>query len=231
MRYGKLDITIGPRSADLVRPPRYRAADKLPEELISEIQSAIQHGYTVETKAPRTVRMFGVSAAVTASIAIAVVVFTLGMLNKLSMLLIVVPWLFLFPAVSPDRIGNRSVYALRGRRVAGNGRASTELWRQALAEVDAGKRGEDELPALHAALLRVANAEDKVNRLVSKRRYELDQSQADLARVELAEALGEARKLMGLPALEAEPAPYLANRWAEAADLPESDPANPDQLR
>jgi len=166
-----------------------------------------------------------------ASIGIAALVFGLGFLNRLSLLLILVPWLFLIPAVSPNRIGGRSVYSLSGRRVAGKGRTSTQLWQQALTEVDAGQRADAELPALHTALLKVANAEDKVNRLVSRRRYELDQSQADLARVDLAAALAKARELMGLPALGAAPAPYLANRWADTADLPTPDPANPDQLR
>lgn len=231
VEYSGLEICAGERSTELVRPPSYRAADGLPEKLIDEVRSIVQHGYTLEVKFNRRTKVTGIPMMVAASIAIAVLLVVTRLFNGLSVWLVLVPWLFLIPEVRDGHPRQRSITSLRGRRVAGNGRTSTQLWQQALAEVDAGQRSEAELPPIHTALLKVANAEDKVNRLVTRNRYALDQSNADLARVDLAAALSHARTLMGLPAIEAAPAPYLANRWAEGIDSPESEPANPDQLR
>lgn len=78
----------------------------------------------------------------------------------------------------------------------------------------------------------MANVEDKVNRLTARNKYRLDQSTVEVARHELSTVIADARNLMGLPPQEIEAtAPHLLNRWAEAADVPEPEPANPDDLR
>ena len=97
--------------------------------------------------------------------------------------------------------------------------------------LSARRRTEDELPELHRLLIKVANAEDKVSRLVSRGKYQLDQSEADLARFELNQLVAEARRMLELTPLAIEDPEYLHNRWAETADVPDPEPANPEELR
>lgn len=223
-------IQAGGRSTELVRLPSLKTKDALPREAVQAAREAIERGRSVEIPAMRqqgagaVVALVGIGLGVFGVIALSQSAWFAFLVFMASGLL-VAGGLRAGPAPSARR--------LQGRRVAGKGRISTELWRQALQEVDTGSRPEDELPAIHHALIEVADAEDTVNRLIDRSKYELDQSKADVARSELAARVAEARNLMGLAAIEPGPenAPHLSNRWAETAGLPAPNPANPDDLR
>nr|WP_300149030.1 hypothetical protein [Propionicimonas sp.] len=128
----------------------------------------------------------------------------------------------------PPTVGSNA--RLTGRRVTGAHRASLRLWRRAIREVKAGKRTADDLSALHAQLVVLAEAEDRVDRILARTRYQLDQSEVEAARLEVAVAEGQAEALLGLPP-ELPPVDYRANRWAESVDVPEPEPTNPQDLR
>lgn len=225
-----IHIQVGGRSTELVRLPSLKTKDQLPREAVQMAREAIERGRTVEIPALRqqdagsvvaligvVLSVFGI-IALTQSTGVSVLIF-------MASALMVAGGLRARPSVSTGR--------LLGRRVAGNGRISTALWRQALQEVDNGSRTEDELPAIHHALIEVADAEDAVNRLITRNKYQLDQTKADVARSELATRVAEARNLMGLTAIEQGPdsAPHLSNRWVESAGLSTPEPVNPEDLR
>lgn len=229
---GRAPITVQPgeRSTELVRLPSLKGKDALPIEAIEAARYAISHGRTVKVAAlpwesiSAVMTIAGIIGGFIALIALFQGAFAFGGLLVVVAVLLMWAGTLGAKAVTPNR--------LRGRPVAGKGRISTALWQQALTEVDAGTRAETQLPDIHTALITVANAEDKVNRLTARHKYSLDQSSVEVARQELRTVIADARNLMGLPPQEIETtAPHLLNRWAEAADVPEAQPANPDDLR
>lgn len=225
-------ITVQPggRSTELVRLPSLQGKDGLPVEVIEVARDAIRHGRTVKVATlpweslSAVMTITGIIGGFIAMIALFEGAFAFGILVLLIAVVLMTMGSLAAKSITPNR--------LRGRPVAGKDRISTALWQQALAEVDAGTRAETQLPDIHTALIAVANAEDKVNRLTVRNKYRLDQSTVEVARQELSTVIAAARDLMGLPPQEIETtAPHLLNRWAEAADVPEPEPANPDDLR
>lgn len=226
----KIHVQAGGRSTELVRLPSLQTKDALPPEAVQVARDAISRGRIVEIPSPQG-QVVGVVMTVVGLCAGLFGMVALTENVPVGIAILVIGVVLVFAGLKGDQAASPT--RLQGRRVAGKGRASTELWRQALEEVDNGSRPEDELPAIHQALIEVADAEDAVNRLVARSKYKLDQSRADVARSELATCVNQARALMGLAALESgtETQPHLSNRWAESADLATPEPANPDDLR
>lgn len=226
----RIEVRPGGRSTDLVRLPSLQTKDGLPREAVEAAREAIAHGRKVEIVAAWKPAVGAIVAVVGIGLGL-IGLIALGQSIEIGISLVVISLTMIIGGAKSEN--GASASRLQGRRVAGKGRISTELWQQALQDVESGSRSEEELPAIHELLIEVANAEDEVNRLVAREKYELDQSRADVARTELAVRVAQARSLLGLAPLDREPEtpPHLLNRWAESAHLPSTEPINPDELR
>ena len=202
---GKLPITVQPgeRSTELVRLPSLNGKDGLPVEVIEVARDAIRHGRTVKVATlpweslSAVMTITGIIGGFIAMIALFEGAFAFGILVLLIAVVLMTMGSLAAKSITPNR--------LRGRPVAGKDRISTALWQQALAEVDAGTRAETQLPDIHTALIAVANAEDKVNRLTARNKYRLDQSTVEVARQELSTVIAAARDLMVCPLRRSKP--------------------------
>ncbi len=249
MRYDGFEITVGGRTRDLVRMPSINAIRDVPPEVLTYAQGGYETGRKVSVRA--TARRWFVGIAVIAVACVPVVVLGVafpkaplfllgGLLAAPAMMFAVIHidgirWpLQVRDSAAPTRAawpGNRrlpnlavkGVRNLSGRLVCGNNRESVQLWREALAGVGAGTRPAEELPAIHQALLQVADAENQVKYLFDRSGFELDQSAADVARAELGVVVAQARELMGLTSAQIEQQTYLSNRWGQAAGATEPE--------
>ena len=225
---GRVRVGAGERTHDLYRLPSLTAKDGAPTELVNLARDIIERGrlVTVRPLAGRRLITAAGGGALLAGGAALLAAPAVSLLVALPVALVGLGGMA-FALSSLPTYGSR----LCGRKVAGAGRESVELWRTAVEEVEAGTRAEETLPELHRLLLDVVEAEDKVNRLVSRAKYDLDQSSADLARNDLSRLLAPARALLGLAPETVEPVPYLANRWAETEQLSVPEPIHPEDLR
>lgn len=223
-------VTASGRSDALIRLPSATGKDRAPGELVAFARDAIERGLQVRVRRTWSQMLLRLAAVAAVCVGCGLVLTTwidspVGI--PLAFVLTAGVVYALVKALSAPGYADR----LKGRPVAGAGRESTGLWRQAVAEVVAGSRSETELPGLHRLLVEVANAEDKVSRLARRSRYDLDQSEVDVARQELASLVDRARADLGQPALALAPTPYLASRWSDDAGVEQPEPAHPEDLR
>ncbi len=232
---GRTRVYRGIRTTELLRPPSLKTKDHIPREAVRAARDVIEHGYTVKETANGPRRIVRVAVVTVCTIGgVAMLIATLVASRVMPHTISGIPWVagfaLLFVAASTFLDRKWAPSRLSGRSIAKKGRHSTELWAIALGQVDAGKRDESELPAVHRAAIAIANAEDKVSRLVNKNKYDLNQGPVDQARSDLALKVAQLRDTLGLPALSDEPS-YLSNRWAEIAGVVDTQPVNPDDLR
>jgi hypothetical protein len=223
-------VAAAGRSDVHARLPSTTARDKAPAEVVAFARDAIEHGWQVRVRRtwPRLIARLacGVAVWIGCVYLLSRSVTGPGAVALAAAMLAGVLFVLGTALPAPGFAGR-----LRGRPVAGAGRASTGLWRMAVADVVAATRSEAELPALHRSLVAVANAEDKVSRLARRNRYDVDQSEVELARHELASLVNRVRDDLGQPPLEPAPTPYLASRWSDDAGVDQPEPTRPEDLR
>lgn len=249
MRYRGFEITIGGRWFELVRMPSLAAIRDVPPDVLRYAQGAYELGLRVSVRATLGRWVTGLGMAVVASLPTIVLTelfpetplgFLAGTLSALGVAFAMIHiggirWpLQMRDSTAPDqaifRVGSRTsklllkgVCNLGGRVVVGDHRESVRLWRQALTEVNASQRAVSELPMIHQALLVVADLEDQVTDILARSAFELDQSAAEVARLELGVRVAQTRELMGLPQGQIVRQSYLNNRWGQEDSAGESE--------